>query len=68
MADALMKYETIDTAQIDSIMEGKEPGPPQDWGDDESGSSGTTSSGGEDDTEVKKEDEDDPGLDPAKLH
>ena len=28
MADALMKYETIDAAQIDEIMEGKEPGPP----------------------------------------
>ena len=34
MADALIKYETIDSGQIDSIMEGKEPGPPADWGDD----------------------------------
>ena len=33
MADALIKYETIDAGQIDSIMEGKEPGPPADWGD-----------------------------------
>ena len=30
MADALMKYETIDASQIDVIMEGKVPGPPQD--------------------------------------
>ncbi len=33
MADALMKYETIDSGQIDAIMEGKEPGPPTDWWD-----------------------------------
>ncbi len=31
MAEALIKYETIDSGQIDSIMEGKEPGPPADW-------------------------------------
>jgi cell division protease FtsH len=36
MADALIKYETVDSAQIDSIMEGIEPGPPADWGDDDS--------------------------------
>ena len=34
MADALIKYETIDSGQIDSIMEGNEPGPPADWGND----------------------------------
>ncbi len=31
MADALMKYETIDKAQIDEIMQGKEPTPPEGW-------------------------------------
>ena len=31
MADALMKYETIDHLQIDDIMAGKEPRPPQNW-------------------------------------
>lgn len=35
MADALMKYETIDRDQIDAIMQGKEPGPPADWDDDD---------------------------------
>ncbi len=35
MAKALMKYETIDKEQIDDIMEGKEPRPPEDWIDDE---------------------------------
>ena len=36
MADALMKYETIDSGQIDDIMEGNQPRPPKGWGDDES--------------------------------
>jgi cell division protease FtsH len=31
MADALMKYETIDSKQIDQIMEGHEPDPPAGW-------------------------------------
>ena len=34
MADALMKYETIDSNQIDDIMEGKVPRPPSGWSDD----------------------------------
>ena len=33
MADALMKYETIDATQIDALMEGKVPPPPEDWTD-----------------------------------
>ena len=64
MADALMKYETIDSGQIDDIMDGKEPGPPRDWGDDETKPSGK---GG--DTSSKTQADDDPDLpDPAKLH
>ena len=35
MADALMKYETIDTDQIDEIMEGRVPQPPSNWQDDD---------------------------------
>jgi cell division protease FtsH len=31
MANALLEYETIDTAQIDDIMEGRPPRPPKDW-------------------------------------
>ena len=41
MADALMKYETIDSDQIDDIMEGKAPRPPTDWDDSDSKSSGS---------------------------
>ncbi|MGB5279254.1 MAG: ATP-dependent zinc metalloprotease FtsH [Gammaproteobacteria bacterium] len=33
MAEALMKYETIDSVQIDALMEGKVPPPPDDWTD-----------------------------------
>ncbi|MEM1156257.1 MAG: ATP-dependent zinc metalloprotease FtsH [Pseudomonadota bacterium] len=34
MADALMLYETIDSDQIDDIMDGREPREPTDWGND----------------------------------
>ncbi|AOE48976.1 ATP-dependent zinc metalloprotease FtsH [Kangiella sediminilitoris] len=33
MAEALMKYETIDAQQIDDIMKGEDPRPPADWSD-----------------------------------
>ncbi len=39
MADALIKYETLDAGQIDAIMEGKDPGPPHDWTSNDSDSS-----------------------------
>lgn len=46
MADALMKYETIDREQIDAIMAGHEPPPPKGWDekrdDDSDSSSGKT--------------------------
>ncbi|WP_317659908.1 ATP-dependent zinc metalloprotease FtsH [Pseudomonas sp. KU43P] len=34
MAEALMKYETIDAEQIDDIMSGRTPREPRDWDDD----------------------------------
>ncbi|GAB4170016.1 MAG: ATP-dependent zinc metalloprotease FtsH [Wenzhouxiangellaceae bacterium] len=44
MAEALMTYETIDAQQIDQIMEGRRPDPPEGWGDsggaDDAGNSG----------------------------
>jgi cell division protease FtsH len=33
MAEALMRYETIDSAQIKDIMEGRDPRPPEGWDD-----------------------------------
>ena len=37
MADTLMKYETIDSDQIDAIMSGKQPGAPKGWDDSDQG-------------------------------
>lgn len=44
MAKALMKYETIDAKQIDDIMSGKDPRPPEGW-DDRGGPSDNNPSG-----------------------
>ncbi len=35
MAEALIKYETIDVGQIDDLMSGKKANPPANWEDDE---------------------------------
>ena len=40
MADALIKYETIDEEQIRDIMQGRDPKPPADWDDRDVPSSG----------------------------
>ena len=42
MAEALMEYETIDAGQIDQIMAGRKPGPPDGWGDDDKSQGGST--------------------------
>jgi len=36
MVEALLKYETIDTSQIDEIMDGNMPSPPKGWDDSDS--------------------------------
>ncbi|MGP9634393.1 ATP-dependent zinc metalloprotease FtsH [Halomonas sp. AOP43-A1-21] len=41
MTEALMKYETIDAAQLKDIMEGREPRPPEGWNDGDSSGGGT---------------------------
>ncbi len=46
MAEALIKYETIDRAQIDDIMSGRDPRPPEGW-DDGTPSAGSPSDDGE---------------------
>ena len=40
MKDALIEYETIDSDQIDDIMEGKKPRPPSDWSDSDTDKTG----------------------------
>ena len=42
MKDALMEYETIDSEQIDDIMDGKKPRPPADWSDSDNDDSGVS--------------------------
>ena len=49
MADALMKYETLDADQIDDIMSGKQPRDPEGW--DENGESSAKKADG-----LKKDD------------
>ena len=71
MADALIKYETIDTEQISDIMEGKEPRPPQSWNessDDPSAGGGAQST--EDDEQSSEPSSDGSGSigGPASLH
>jgi len=54
IADALIKYETIDRGQIDNVMAGKPPGAPSDWdesdldGDKDHPVSAAPTAGGED--------------------
>lgn len=50
MTDALIKYETINSSQIDQIMEGKIPDPPDGWDD----------SGSDDDKKDKSDTANDP--------
>ncbi|MDX1253436.1 MAG: ATP-dependent zinc metalloprotease FtsH [Gammaproteobacteria bacterium] len=45
MADALIKYETIDSDQIDDIMSGREIRPPKGWGEDSGSGRGGASAG-----------------------
>ena len=42
MKDALIEYETIDSDQINDIMEGKKPRPPADWRDPDDDNSGAS--------------------------
>jgi cell division protease FtsH len=71
MADALLKYETIDSSQIDEIMEGRDPGPPKGWtadpeDDDVGGGTTAEASTGDSDAVVKdKKGEADGKLDDA---
>ena len=68
MAEALIKYETLDTAQIDDIMAGKSPREPQDWDDDgrgaQRGAGEQTASGETDDSDT----DDQIGGQPAGSH
>ncbi len=64
MAEALIKYETLDSAQIDDIMDGRTPRPPQDWVDDDRGDSGADAAQDSESTEGGSS----PLGGPASLH
>ncbi|VAW73534.1 Cell division protein FtsH [hydrothermal vent metagenome] len=64
MAEALIKYETIDSDQIDDIMGGKAPREPKDWDDNQSNGKGTNDSTSKDDSK----DGTDPIGGPAGQH
>jgi len=66
MADALMKYETIDKNQIDDLMAGKEVRPPKDWEDDTPTSGGKTVDAKEADDNIKPQET--PLGGPANQH
>jgi cell division protease FtsH len=51
MAQALIKYETIDATQIEDIMNGKDPRPPDGWTDGEAKPDGTKASATTDDAQ-----------------
>jgi len=62
MADALLKYETIDSSQIDDIMEGRDPGPPKGWTadpEDNDLDGGTTAEASTDDSDTVVKDKKD---------
>ncbi len=74
MSEALLKYETIDAAQIDKLMNRQEPGPPADWDGDDSPSGGAPVSR-KDDADIStpdvSDDEEDGPIDdgaPSGLH
>lgn len=59
MAEALMKYETIDLDQINDIMSGKPVRDPKGWNDDDRKGSGTAAPESEDAADVKDDTRDD---------
>ncbi|MCK5810685.1 MAG: ATP-dependent metalloprotease, partial [Cocleimonas sp.] len=73
MAEALLKYETIDRKQIDAIMKGDTPPPPEDWSDDDTNSGALKSDDTPIDDKKKSEKKDQENApvndgDPASLH
>ena len=68
MAEALVKYETIDTGQIDDIMNGRQPKPPQDWDNDQSSSNGQGTQSKKQPESDKSGDGTDPIGGPAGQH
>jgi len=68
MTDALMKYETIDAGQVDRLMKRVEPGPPADWGgDDSSGDTPVQSGPASSETPSSDSEQDDTDTDDGSV-
>ncbi len=65
MADALMKYETIDVKQIDQIMNGEVPDPPDNWTEGGGKSGGPKPLEAKGDEATDRDDGDEPSGEPA---
>ncbi len=68
MADALVKYETIDSDQIGDIMAGRAPRPPSGWNDDSEPNSGGGAEASTDEAPESKEKSDGKIGGPAEQH
>jgi len=68
MAEALIKYETIDSDQINDIMAGKAPREPRDWDDSQSNGSSGSPAGSKREQDSKGKDGADPIGGPAGQH
>jgi cell division protease FtsH len=66
MAQALIKYETIDAGQIDDLMARREVRPPREWSDNPPPSGSGTATG--DEPEKGRKDSGGPIGDPAGQH
>jgi cell division protease FtsH len=71
MAEALIKYETIDQTQLEALMKGDVPPPPADWSDDDKpldGDDGGSAVKAEVPEKDKKSKDADAIGDPAESH
>ncbi|HIO92356.1 MAG TPA: ATP-dependent zinc metalloprotease FtsH [Leucothrix mucor] len=68
MAEALLKYETIDRTQIDAIMKGEVPPPPKDWSDDDDSTLNPSDDSESKEEPVDEKEADDISADTASLH
>ncbi|MEM7254929.1 MAG: ATP-dependent zinc metalloprotease FtsH [Pseudomonadota bacterium] len=68
MSDALLKYETIDIDQIEDIMQGRDPRPPEGWSDDDDSEPRTPESIDEEDAPEEGSSSSGPIGGPASSH
>ena len=61
MAEALMKYETIDLGQLDQLLAREEVSPPEDWDENDSGNTNSGNDSQDADEEVVTQSEQDLG-------